>query len=176
MQLALNNSSIFLRPSEVNVQALAHLALHGEDFATPNVSWLLLSHACRQAEAISLHAPHRAKGPAEQRLCLFWLLFIVDKSCALAFGRQPFLPNSAYSNVPLPSQEALRSFQPHKSTVFGGEGFRSTDEFVIGAHFLTTGIAFARLIGDLLERAAKSETLIDPQQQLEQWAEKAFKV
>ncbi|KPI36540.1 uncharacterized protein AB675_4368 [Cyphellophora attinorum] len=176
MQLALNHSSIFLKPSEANVQALAHLALHGEDFATPNVSWLLLSHACRQAEVISLHVPDQARPQeSEQRLCLFWLLFIIDKSCALAFGRQPFLSSSAYSNVPLPSHDTLRSFQPHKSTVFGGEGSQSTEDFVTGAHFLTTGIAFARLIGGLVERGINSAPILNVQEQLKEWAEAAFK-
>lgn len=92
MQLALNNSSIFLEPREENIQALVLLAVHGEDFSSPNLSWMLVGHACRQAEALGLHAASDNDSDVRQRkLCLFWLLFAIDKSCALAFGRPTFL-------------------------------------------------------------------------------------
>lgn len=178
MQVALNNSNIFLRPSEINVQALTYLAVHGEDYATPNTSWLVLSHACRQAEAISLHRPGKGSQEAiQQRLCAFWLLFIVDKSCALAFGRPAFLPSSTYSGTPLPSDEALRSFQPHESTIFDGRG-QQRDNFILGAHFLKRGIGFAKLVGQVLESRPDDRRQMNGglREQFNRWAWLTFQV
>ncbi|KAF1990516.1 hypothetical protein K402DRAFT_401334 [Aulographum hederae CBS 113979] len=42
--MALDNGSLFLEPSEVNIQALFALAIHGDSFATPSMSWNLISH------------------------------------------------------------------------------------------------------------------------------------
>ncbi|KAF5241051.1 hypothetical protein FANTH_9268 [Fusarium anthophilum] len=67
MKLALNDSRIFLEPHEVNLQALIMLAIHGEDFASPNQSWMLVGHACRQAEALRLFQPHVDSPDAERR-------------------------------------------------------------------------------------------------------------
>ncbi|KAF5579608.1 transcriptional regulatory [Fusarium pseudocircinatum] len=134
MKLALNDSRIFLEPHEVNLQALIMLAIHGEDYATPNQSWMLVGHACRQAEALRLHAPSEPDYETRQRkLSLFWLLFAVDKSCALAFGRPCSLPSVTYSHVPLPDLRYLTRFKPRndspdadgrtKRSVFGGQMF-----------------------------------------------------
>jgi hypothetical protein len=57
VQLALNDSRIFLEPRHANVQTLCFLAMNDEDYAAPNLSWMLLGHACRQAEALVLHSP-----------------------------------------------------------------------------------------------------------------------
>lgn len=101
-----------------NIQTLALLAFHGEDFAAPNTSWMLLSHACRQAEALGLHVKNSKDRLDEwqQKLCLFWMLFTLDKSCALAFGRPAFLPVSVYRDVPLPDVEFMRKFSPHDAS------------------------------------------------------------
>ncbi|EXM07504.1 hypothetical protein FOIG_02510 [Fusarium odoratissimum NRRL 54006] len=76
MKLALNDSRIFLEPHEVNLQALVMLAIHGEDYASPNSSWMLIGHACRQAEALGFPIASTADYVTTQRrLSLFWLLF-----------------------------------------------------------------------------------------------------
>ncbi|GFG20311.1 uncharacterized transcriptional regulatory protein C11D3.07c [Aspergillus udagawae] len=113
--LALKDSSIFLVPHVSHVQVLALLAIHGEDFAAPNISWMLLGHACRQAEALGLHMSTREATSelSQHRLCLLWMLFILDKSCALAFGRPAFLSISLYRHVPLPDDQFMLKFQPH---------------------------------------------------------------
>ncbi|OQD98335.1 hypothetical protein PENSOL_c009G03385 [Penicillium solitum] len=88
VQLALNDSSIFLKPSYANVQALCFLAMHGEDYAAPNLSWMLLGHACRQAEALGLHSPaHQDLDSRQQRLCLLAL-----SPLAPLLNRQILLP------------------------------------------------------------------------------------
>ncbi|WKT43568.1 hypothetical protein QSH57_008404 [Fusarium oxysporum f. sp. vasinfectum] len=76
VKLALDDSRIFLEPHEVNLQALFMLAIHGEDYASPNSSWMLVGHACRQAEALGFPiASTTDYVTTQRRLSLFWLLF-----------------------------------------------------------------------------------------------------
>ena len=169
--LALNNSRIFLEPSVVNVQTLATLAIHGEDFASPNLSWMLVGHACRQAEALSLHTPTGAESDSrQQRLCLFWLLFVIDKGCALAFGRQPFLPTSTYRNVPMPDYSYLAKYSPHINEVFDRTGQPQASQF--GARFYITAFEMARLAGLILEAIVFRDSTLERENlrlQLDEW-------
>jgi hypothetical protein len=150
--LALNDCRIFLEPSLANVQALSLLAIHGEDFATPNLSWMLLSHACRQAEALGLHvrATKDTSDDYQHKLCLFWMLFTLDKSCALAFGRPAFLPFTLYRNVSLPNEEFMHKFTPHDSEALGSdhEISQSSD---FGALMFKHTIELAKLTSNALE-------------------------
>lgn len=151
-QLALNDSRIFLEPSLANVQTLTLLAVHGEDFAAPNTSWMLLSHACRQAEALGLHVK-KSKDKFEEwqhKLCLFWMLFTLDKSCALAFGRPAFLPFSLYRHVPLPDKEFMRKFSPHDTKDLGSQP-RNSQKSDFGAMMLKNTIELAKLTSDVLD-------------------------
>ncbi|KAJ5494629.1 Transcription factor, partial [Penicillium fimorum] len=151
VQIALNDSSIFLEPRYANVQALCFLAMHGEDYAAPNLSWMLLGHACRQAEALGLHSPaDHDVDSRQQRLCLFWLLFLIDKSCSLSFGRQAFLPTTLYKNVPLPDQSSLLKFVPHERPGFGG-GQVSSYGSRFGAEIITRSIQWAKLGGSVVD-------------------------
>ncbi|KAE8393475.1 hypothetical protein BDV23DRAFT_149253 [Aspergillus alliaceus] len=158
VELALNDSRIFLEPREANVQALALLALHGEDYAAPNLSWMLLGHACRQAEALGLHERrHDVFNPQQQSLCLFWLLFMMDKSCALAFGRPVFLSTAIYRDLPLPDDEVLLNFHLRASSddeiqQAPSHGFR------FGAHFLRRSMELSRLTGLALDVLATGES------------------
>lgn len=151
-QVALNDSRIFLEPSLANVQTLALLAVHGEDFAAPNISWMLLSHACRQAEALGLHAKNNKDTFDEwqHKLCLFWMLFTLDKSCALAFGRSAFLPLSLYRHVPLPGKEFMQKFSPHDTKDFGSEQ-RNSQTPGFGALMFNNTIELAKLTSDVLD-------------------------
>ncbi|KAJ5113088.1 hypothetical protein N7456_001622 [Penicillium angulare] len=141
-QLALNDSRIFLEPSLANIQALALLAVHGEDYAAPNTSWMLLGHACRQAEALGLHirSGKDTLNEWQHKLCLFWLLFTLDKSCALAFGRPAFLPLSVYQHVPLPDEQFMCKFSPHEKT----------QNSSFGSVVLKSTITLAKLMSDVL--------------------------
>ncbi|EEU40640.1 uncharacterized protein NECHADRAFT_34178, partial [Fusarium vanettenii 77-13-4] len=143
MRLALDDAKIFLEPSEVNIQTLILLALHGEDFALPNMSWMLTGQACQQAQVLRLHLVTNSdtSSPEQQRrLCLFWALFMADKSCSLAFGRPVFLPTEWFQNVPLPQFGYLQQFHTHQS-----QDQAATSAF--GAHLFLQTIHFAKLIG-----------------------------
>ncbi|RAK75021.1 fungal specific transcription factor domain-containing protein, partial [Aspergillus fijiensis CBS 313.89] len=159
VHLALNNSSIFLEPREVNVQVLAFLAMHGEDYAAPNTSWMLLGSACRQAEALGMHisGPQGSSESRQHQLCLFWLLFLMDKSCSLAFGRPVFLPTALYHHVPLPDESTLLMFQPH-TRMHGTEIPQRVSHF--GAQMLRCSIELAKLMGILADILATGHSAI----------------
>ncbi|KNG89742.1 hypothetical protein ANOM_001973 [Aspergillus nomiae NRRL 13137] len=169
VQLALNDSRIFLEPREANVQALTILAAHGEDYAAPNLSWMLLGHACRQAEALGLHAlGHRSAESRQKQLCLFWLLFVMDKSCSLAFGRPAFLPTAVYQNVPLPDDDILISFHLRD----GEENAQKVSKF--GAQLFKRSTELSKLIGlvlDVLATDASSPAKGDIRGKLDDWYE-----
>ncbi|KAJ5383252.1 Transcription factor, partial [Penicillium concentricum] len=172
VQLALNDSSIFLEPRYANVQALCFLAMHGEDYAAPNLSWMLLGHACRQAEALDLHSPaHQDVDSRQQRLCLFWMLFLIDKSCSLSFGRPAFLPTALYRDVPLPEQSFLLKFVPHERAGFGdGQGSACGSRF--GAAIITRSIYWAKLggsVADLLAMDGSVHRRQEIRSSLENW-------
>ncbi|PTU20328.1 hypothetical protein P175DRAFT_0510242 [Aspergillus ochraceoroseus IBT 24754] len=161
-RLALNDSSIFMEPRESNVQALLLLAIHGEDYAAPHLSWMLLGHACRQAEALGLHAPapQLSESRQQQRLCLFWLIFMIEKSCSLAFGRPALLPTALYSDVPLPDPNFLRRFHPHQ-TADSGNGQAASEESKFGAQVFMKYLEFARLTGIILDLLATSGSVTE---------------
>lgn len=178
-QLALNDSSIFLEPREANIQALTLLAMHGEDYAAPNLSWMLLGHACRQAEALGLHAPaHQDLEARQQKLCLFWLLFMVDKSCSLAFGRPAFLPTSLYCNVPLPEDRFLLRFHPHDKAALGNrQALLPATTF--GAVFFSRSIELSKLTGSILDVLATGGSSLakrDIRSKLDAWYKNANQV
>lgn len=154
VQLALNDSSVFLEPRHTNVQALCFLAMHGEDYAAPNLSWMLLGHACRQAEALGLHSStHQDADSQQQRLCLFWLLFLLDKSCSLSFSRPAFLPTTLYHSVPLPDRSFLLKFKPHERAWFVN-GQPSVHGSRFGAEYFTHYIQWAKLAGSVVDLLA----------------------
>ncbi|KAJ5769064.1 hypothetical protein N7520_003623, partial [Penicillium odoratum] len=151
-QLALNDSRIFLEPSLANVQTLVLLAVHGEDFAAPNISWMLLSHACRQAEALGLQV-RKSRDHFDEwqhKLCLFWMLFTLDKSCALAFGRPAFLPFSLYRHLPLPDEIFMRKFSPHDTEGLGDQRPKSHNSD-FGALMFKNTIELAKLTSEVLD-------------------------
>lgn len=145
-RLALDDAKLFLEPSGVNIQALMMLACHGEDYSSPNLSWMLMGHACQQAQAIGLHVPKEGDfGERQRQLALFWSLFAVDKSCSLAFGRPVFLPTTTYKDTPLPDFEYLKGYQPHR----GGAPPSASSSF--GAYFFHQKIELAKLTGNVLD-------------------------
>ncbi|PKK43136.1 hypothetical protein CI102_13294 [Trichoderma harzianum] len=150
IRLALDDAKIFLEPNEVNVQALTMLSCLGEDYTSPSLSWMLASHACRQAQALSLHFTEQHYSTEQQRrLTLFWVVFMVDKACALVFGHPILLSSKLYENVPLPDFQHLLKFRPRygQSNNVHSQLYLST----FGAHFLTQNIKLARLTGLILD-------------------------
>jgi hypothetical protein len=115
--LLLDDASIFLEPSEISIQALVVVATHGQEISTPSLCWTMISQACQMAQTLALHLPTRnaPKGSKaySQRNCLFWSLFILDKSVSLSFGRPPLLPGYLYKDVPPPDPAELAQYCPH---------------------------------------------------------------
>lgn len=161
-EMALNDCRIFLEPSEINIQALLLLGCHGEQYASPNLSWMLVGHACRQAQALGLHVVGRGSYKYQQRqLALFWSLFSIDKSCSLAFGRPMLLPTAIYENVPLPDFQYLLGYHPHRSQPVVTQDGSSTSTF--GAHFFIQGMKLAKLTGAALSLLASPGSIADHQ-------------
>ena len=157
-RLALESASVFLESSKINIQAFMLLAFHGEDFAFPNISWMLTSHACRQAEALGIHIPLATAdfNAQQQQLCLFWALFITEKWCSLAFGRQVFMPTSLYSHVPLPNFAYLTTFKPHLHDLSSEHWKELSSTF--GAHVFFQNIELSKLAGTVLECLAYGQS------------------
>ncbi|KAL7794120.1 fungal-specific transcription factor domain-containing protein [Trichoderma afarasin] len=161
-EMALNDCRIFLEPSEINIQALLLLGCHGEQYASPNLSWMLVGHACRQAQALGLHTVGRGSYKYQQRqLSLFWSLFSIDKSCSLAFGRPMLLPTAIYEHVPLPDFQYLLGYHPHRSQPVVTQNGSSTSTF--GAHFFIQGMKLAKLTGAALSLLASPGNIADHQ-------------
>jgi hypothetical protein len=160
--LALNDSNLYLTPDLINILALMTIASHGDDFATPNLSWILVGHACRLAQAINIQLPLGSEGEKNlrmQRMFVFWSLFCMDKSVSLAFGRPCMLIGPFYETTPLPERDDLLEFQPHTSDAIDSK---------FGAVFFLQSIHLAKLQGRVLT-LRQSAALID------QWAYRTAK-
>lgn len=177
---AMNDASLFLEPKLSNIQALMIMACHGEEFASPNLSWMLLGHACRQAQALGLHLSDSCGTDDEQRaLALFWSLFIMDKTCSLAFGRPVFLAADTYRKVPEPLFSHLLRYQPHQHQLQNDQGSTSASTF--GACFFSQSISLAKLTGHVLDSMAVASPSPAPQvddfvSQLEDWNRRTHEV
>ncbi|KAI8414420.1 hypothetical protein FOFC_04030, partial [Fusarium oxysporum] len=167
MKLALNDSRIFLEPHEVNLQALVMLAIHGEDYASPNLSWMLVGHACRQAEALGFPiASTTDYVTTQRRLSLFWLLFAVDKSCVLAFGRPCFLSSTTYSHIPLPDLGYLTRFQPRSDSP---HAHKRSEISLFGGRMFLARIELAKMIGAVVDSRHIPEPEEGLKEHLGQW-------
>lgn len=117
--MCMEDSSVLLEPSELNVQALILVSCHGQELITPSLCWTLIGHACLMSQSLALHLPSPAapigSKAYEQRICLFWSLFVIDKSLSLAFGRPAMLPDHLHKDVPMPNSHSLAQFRPHES-------------------------------------------------------------
>lgn len=156
----IEDSSIFLEPSEVKILAICMIAAHTQEVMPPNLCWNLISHACRMAQSLSLHLPHGyAPLGSEaniQRNLLFWGVFMLDKSLSFAFGRPPFLPSHLYKNVPPPDHANLAKFRPHRVGSLGSESFAAEiDEF--GRLYIAQGREIAKVGGQILDALQSEE-------------------
>ncbi|RSL91505.1 hypothetical protein CDV31_015443 [Fusarium ambrosium] len=170
MRLALDDAKIFLEPSEVNIQTLILLALHGEDFALPNMSWMLTGQACQQAQVLKLHSAINsdASSPDQQRrLCLFWALFMADKSCSLAFGRPVFLPTERFQDVPLPQFEYLQRFHAQQSQ-------DQPAKSAFGAYLFLQTIEFSKLMGFIIKSKGVSSERNTLYSLLDSWYQQTY--
>jgi hypothetical protein len=183
--MLLEDASIFLEPSEAGIQVLLLVAAHGQEITTPRLCWTLIGQACLMAQTIGLHIPvPRSRQGSEENLrrnCLFWSLFNIDKSLALAFGRPPLLPAYLYRNVPLPDLEYLARYQPHSKLASSSHEGKNPDQTFGRFHFMEH-IAMAKLQGQISEMmygggekpdAKRAEVL---RRELDVWLEKFQKV
>lgn len=95
---AFDDVSILLTPSLINVQALLTLAIVAQEISKPGLCWILLSQACRLAQAIGLHRQSHpsqisSNEEAQERKLVFWTLYVMDKALSLTFGRSTCLPD-----------------------------------------------------------------------------------
>ncbi|KAK3376660.1 hypothetical protein B0T24DRAFT_224992 [Lasiosphaeria ovina] len=150
-KMALDNAALFLSPSRMSIQAFILLSFRGEDFATPNVSWMLTSYACHQAQAMSFHIPEPDMdwGSQQRQLCLFWVLFTYEKWCALTFGRPALLPLSYFRDVRLPSFDYLVSSSSHPHTL--PADCETSTSPIFAAHVFFQNIKLAKLTSVILD-------------------------
>lgn len=99
------------------------------------------------AQSLALHSPTRdaPKGSEaySRRNCLFWSLFIVDKSVSLSFGRPPLLPGYLYKTVPPLEAVQVATYAPHKKSK------PSEDSEGFGSFFITRSKELADLQGEI---------------------------
>ncbi|KAF8859330.1 hypothetical protein BDZ45DRAFT_783091 [Acephala macrosclerotiorum] len=73
--MIIEDSSIFLEPSVISIQALCLLASHGQEISTPSLCWTLIIHACQMVQTLALHLPIPRTPPNSEvnrhRNCLF---------------------------------------------------------------------------------------------------------
>ncbi|KAK4178513.1 hypothetical protein QBC36DRAFT_385912 [Triangularia setosa] len=162
VRLALQNASLYLHPSKVNIAAFTMLSFHGEDFAaSPNTSWMLCSHLCRQAQALKLWEGNGGDGGEEERqrdLTLFWAIYNMEKCCALTFGRTqagPLLEGVDIEKVEMPRREWFRSFKPHLHDVESDEVRGVDTEF--GGYVFLRNVELAKLTERVLGYLGKGE-------------------
>ena len=167
--MVLEESNLLMEPSELNIQALTLVACHCQDFITPSVCWTLISNACLLSRAMSLHLPSPT-APLDseanrQRNCLFWSLFIVDKSLSMAFGRPALLPNHLYKDVPLPDPNYLAKFNPHQAPgspdCKGSEPGNRTAGDNFGSLHWSRLLEFAKFQGDVSDLLHQSKSLVN---------------
>nr|POF26369.1 putative transcriptional regulatory protein c11d3.07c [Quercus suber] len=139
--LAMNDVRLLLEPSEANVQALALLASHVEEFTTPALSGTLVATACRMLQTLGVNYRRLDPETREHRRMMFWYLNVMDKGLALIFGRPPSFHRAMIRDIPMPTLKELCSFQPHNDARKAPSLF--------GSHFLRQTMQLSDVIGDI---------------------------
>lgn len=94
---AIDDVEIFLGPRLRNIQALMTGAVIANEISRPGLCWSLVAQAARLAQAIGLHRSsndaHLTKSEIQERRCIFWNIYVLDKCLSLSFGRSTCLPD-----------------------------------------------------------------------------------
>lgn len=94
---AIDDIGIFLGPRLRNIQALMTGAVIANEISRPGLCWSLVAQAARLAQAIGLHRSSNdanlTKSEIQERRCIFWNIYILDKCLSLSFGRSTCLPD-----------------------------------------------------------------------------------
>jgi hypothetical protein len=164
--LAMNDVRILLEPSEANIQALALLATHVEEFTSPSLCWMLIATACRMLQALGINLRHLSPETRQRRTMTFWYLNLVDKGLSIIFGRPPTLHRAMSKDIPLPTIAQLHN---------GGRlanGSRPGSLF--GAHYVRQIMLLSYIMGDIwscvYENALPDKTAVQSvKSDLESW-------
>lgn len=94
---AIDDVEIFLGPRLRNIQALMTGAVIATEISRPGLCWSLVAQAARIAQAIGLHRSSNdvnlTKSEIQERRCIFWNIYVLDKCLSLSFGRPTCLPD-----------------------------------------------------------------------------------
>lgn len=94
---AIDDLEVFLAPRLRNIQALMTGAVIAIEISRPGLCWSLVAQAARLSQAIGLHRnsnnTHLSKSEIQERRCIFWNVYILDKCLSLTFGRSTCLPD-----------------------------------------------------------------------------------
>lgn len=179
--MLMEDSSILLEPSEINIRALIMLAVYGQEITTPNLCWTLMTHACQMAQTLALHLPISRLPPTHElnqhRSCLFWCLFLVDQALALSVGRPPLLPAHLYNNAPQPDPQGLALYRVHKQVSGTVPCPVSLAILDYGAFYISQNLELAKFQGrvsEMMYRDGRNSTteILKLKIELDQWMEK----
>ncbi|KAM0717150.1 hypothetical protein Q7P37_007002 [Cladosporium fusiforme] len=145
--LAVNDAKILLEPSEPNIQALALLATHVEEFTSPSLCHMLIASACRMLQALGVTSRNLSPETRQRRTMTFWYLNLVDKGLSIIFGRPPTFHRAMTRSMPLPTAAQLIPYEPHNKEPQQGARARSGSLF--GAHYIHQIMLLSHVIGDI---------------------------
>lgn len=170
--LAVNDVRILLEPSEPNIQALALLATHVEEFTSPSLCWMLIANACRMLQALGINLRHLSPETRRRRTLTFWYLNLVDKGLSIIFGRPPTFNRAMAKDITLPSVAELLPYQPHSEGTRSDSGARTGSLF--GAHYIHQIMQLSYIIGDIwnciYDGALPDENVVQARkEELEAW-------
>ena len=104
------------------------------------------------AQSLAIHIPTqkapRGSEAYAQRKCVFWSLFILDKSLSLSFGRPPLLPGYLYKGVPPLDPAELAKYRPHKKFAVP-EASKTSHSETFGSFYIMRSKALADIEGDI---------------------------
>lgn len=148
--LTIEDASLFLEANPIKLQALIMLGACSQHFSTPNLCWILNTHACRMIQAMGLHL----FTPADKNLddatwqrkqLLFWSVYAMDRTLALALGRPPAL-HASCERLPLPKASQISSFDP-----FGGSRASESSGGGFAAKYFIQNLKVAKIMGRVLD-------------------------
>lgn len=145
--LAFNDAKILLEPSEPNIQALALLATHVEEFTSPSLCYMLIATACRMLQALGITSRSLPVETRQRRAMTFWYLNLVDKGLSVIFGRPPTFHRAMTKTIPTPTVLQLLPYEPHNKPPQQGAGARPGSLF--GAHYVHQIMLLSHIIGDI---------------------------
>lgn len=167
----MNDVRLFLEPSEPNIQALALLATHVEEFTSPSLCWMLVANACRMLQALGINLRHLYLETRQRRTMTFWYLNLVDKGLSIIFGRPPTFHHARSKDIGLPTVAQLLPYQPHNHTRVDNA---SRPGSLFGAQYIHQIMLLSHIIGDIwsavYENASRDEyALQSVKRDLEGW-------